>query len=89
MIDSIGFDSVIGLVIVINSAMMGIEVTQKLTGEVTLPFSSLELLFTSIYIIELVLRLYAHGLKRVAIPIGAKYDEFKRLQYPYLSLIHI
>jgi voltage-gated sodium channel len=82
-VDDILFDSVIGVIIVINAALMGMEVKEKLDGEVTLPYESLELIFTAIYVVEISLRLYSYGWATVRIPIGVTYDKFKRPQYKY------
>jgi voltage-gated sodium channel len=82
-VDAVLFDTIIGIIIMINSVLMGVEVRQRLAGNVKLPFTALEMTFTVIYIIELSLRLYAYGLTQVKIPIFATYDKFKRPHYPY------
>ena len=59
-VDDILFDTLIGVIIVINAALMGLEVKEKLDGEVTLPYEFLEIMFTVIYMIEISLRLYSY-----------------------------
>merc|ERR1719421_1812104 len=81
-VDAVLFDTIIGI-IMMNSVLMGVEVRQRLEGNVKLPFTALEMTFTVIYIIELSLRLYAYGLTQVKIPLFATYDKFKRPHYPY------
>jgi len=53
------FDAVIGVVIVTNSILIGVEQTFKLQGQDTTLFKSLESVFISIYIVELAMRFFA------------------------------
>jgi len=55
------FDAIVGVVIVVNSIMMGVETTFELEGRDTTFFSTLEYLFLAIYLCELGLRFFAHG----------------------------
>ena len=61
IIDSFRFEMFVGFIIVFNAVLMGIEIEQRLSGEVTFPWAILELVFTLTYTIELSLRLYAFG----------------------------
>ena len=63
------FDAFIGVVIVINSACLGLESSFSLDPTYdTSIFSTLEWVFAAIYIMELALRLFAHGLQCLTSP---------------------
>ena len=63
------FDAFIGVVIVINSACLGLESSFSLDPTFdTSIFATLEWVFAAIYIVELALRLFAHGLQCLASP---------------------
>jgi len=55
------FDSVIGAIVAINAVCIGIELQMSLSGEVPMSLQVMESVFLSIYVLELMLRLFADG----------------------------
>jgi Ca2+-binding EF-hand superfamily protein len=77
----------VGLIILLNAALTGVEVEQRLSGNPTLPFRQFEIVFTMIYVFELILRIVAGGFMKVNIPINVKREWGKRDEYPYSFLM--
>ena len=91
-VDTLAFENCVGVIILLNSALTGIEVEQRLSGSQpssvsTLPFRELEIVFTMIYVIEFLLRMFAGGFMKVNIPINVKREWGKRDEYPYSFLM--
>jgi len=61
MLEDQRFDTAVGVVIVINSFCMGLEVSFEIEHMDTSVFQILERIFLSVYIVELGLRFFAHG----------------------------
>lgn len=56
------FDTVIGTIVALNAICIGVEIQVSLTGDVPGVLLSMEVCFLCIYVLELMTRMFAHGL---------------------------
>ena len=77
VIESTLFESFISLVILVNAGLVGVQLSLELQQQDGgIPFDTLEYTFLAIYIVELLMRCYAYGIKRQVIYRGAEPMDF-------------